>query len=512
MITPLSEFRELGKHHRVVPVTAKVLGDGETPMSIYRAIAHGRPGAFLLESASQGSWQRYSFVGRNPLSTLTAQRGGELAWQGTVPAGAPTGGDPLEGISQVLSLLKSPPPVDLPPMTSSLVGYVGWDAVRRFEKLGDGPDAVTNIPEIHLSIPGDLVVFDHYTAELTLVANVLNADGSPERIEQAYENGRKRIDAMLRDLNEQRTPVISTLEWPAPTVRSHTEHEDFLTTVETAKEHIRRGDVFQVVPGQRFESDTSASALDIYRVLRRTNPSSYMYLLEVENSEGEPFSIIGSSPEALVTVKDREVLTHPIAGSRPRGNTEVEDRRLAEELIGDAKERSEHIMLVDLARNDLAKVCQPGTVDVSEFMEIARYSHIMHIESTVTGTLRDEVDGMDVIRAAFPAGTLSGAPKPRALQLIDELEPIGRGLYGGVVGYLSFAGDLDMAIAIRTGVLKDGVIAVYAGAGVVADSVPESEYQETRTKAASVLNSAAAAQTLRAAVSVDDLEEQGERE
>jgi len=269
-----------------------------------------------------------------------------------------------------------------------------------------------------------------------------------------------------------------------------------LAAIDEAKKRIVDGDIFQVVLGQRFDMDVDATPLDVYRMLRNTNPSQFMYIMNMPGVDGDDFTVIGSSPEALVTVKDSEVVTHPIAGSRPRGTTDAQDAALARELLADEKERAEHLMLVDLARNDLAKVCVPGTVDVVEYMEIERYSTIMHIGSTVTGQLSDGVTGVDVVKATFPAGTLSGAPKPSALRIIDELETVSRNVYGGVVGYMSFAGDLDLAIAIRTGVMRAGTLTVYAGAGIVADSDPESELTESKNKAASVLNAGAAANTL----------------
>jgi anthranilate synthase component 1 len=282
-----------------------------------------------------------------------------------------------------------------------------------------------------------------------------------------------------------------------PTPRLRTERADFLAAVDTAKEYIRDGDIFQVVISQRFELDSHASPVDVYRVLRALNPSPYMYLLALERPNGGAYSVVGSSPEALVKVSEGRVFTHPIAGSKPRGSTPEEDAELAETLAADPKERAEHLMLVDLARNDISKVCVAGTVEVTEFMRIERFSHIMHLVSSVEGELRGDADAVDVFRATFPAGTLSGAPKPRALEIIDELEPAQRGVYGGVVGYFDFAGDADLAIAIRTAVLADGVARVQAGGGLVADSDPASEYQESQNKAAAPLRAVAIANALR---------------
>lgn len=505
-LTTLSEFSTLGAKHRIVPVHMTVLADSETPLSVYRKIARGVPGEFLLESASKGTWARYSFVGRNPLATITADKGGNTVWLGEVPKGATTSGDPLEVLGGVLRLLRGASHPLLPPMVSSLVGYLGWDTVRRFERLGASPVREDPLPEMSMSIPGDVVIVDHYTNELTLVANVVNVDGEDARIEEAYARGVARVEALLADLL---VPLDAELtvrggaagpgvagEDLAGVVKPRTDPADYLAVVERAKERIVDGDVFQVVLGQRFDMEVDATPLDIYRMLRNTNPSPYMYLMHVPGLDGESFSIIGSSPEALITVKEGTAVTHPIAGSRPRGRTEAADAALAREMLADEKERAEHLMLVDLVRNDMAKFCVPGSVDVVEFMEIERFSHIMHIVSTVTGEVREGVSAVDIVGAVFPAGTLSGAPKPSALRIIDEYEVVSRNLYGGVVGYMSFSGDVDLAIAIRTGVLQGTRLSVYAGAGIVADSVPKRELEECRTKAASVLSAAAAAQTV----------------
>lgn len=491
------EFRLQARTSRVVPVTRRLLADEATPIGLYRALAEGRRGSFLLESADTTTWSRYSFVGVSAVATLT-EVDGEARWSGRVPAGVPTGGDPLEAVAETMRLLSSTGRDDLAPLVGGLVGYLGWDVVRRWERLGPKPVDELQIPELVLMIPGDLVIFDHYAATLVLVANAINLDGSPERVDEAYADAVARLDAMTESLQRPAAPSLAEVDPTAePVVRRRSEHADYVAAIEAGKRAIVDGEVFQVVLAQRFDSPCEVSPLELYRALRTSNPSPYMYLLSLEDREGEPFSIVGSSPEALVTVKDGEAITHPIAGSRPRGETPERDKELSRELLADPKERAEHLMLVDLARNDIAKVCRPGTVDVVEFMDIERYSHIMHIVSTVTGRLEEGATGLDVLRATFPAGTLSGAPKPRALTLIDELEPVSRGIYGGVVGYLSFSGDLDMAIAIRTGVLRRGVLHVQAGGGIVADSVPETEIVESQNKAAAVLRAAAVAASAR---------------
>lgn len=489
----LEEFRASGADHRLVPVHTEVLADGETPLSLYRKLTDSGPGSFLFESAVSGAWARYSFIGSAPVATLFSD-GDSFRWEGTPPVGIPTEGSVLDVVRATLELLAvDETEAALPPMVSSFVGYFGWDVVREFEKLGPPRPNEHHLPTVQLMIPGDIAVYDHYSGTLTLVANVFNVNGADTGIDEAYRSGVNRIESMLERISRPAEAEISSTHFVPPTVATRTDPQVYLDGVEQVKAKIVDGEAFQVVLGQRFDTDCEADPLTVYRMLRHSNPSPFMYLLNLHDDQGQPASIIGSSPEALVTVRSGNVVTHPIAGSRPRGATPEEDDTFARELLADEKERAEHLMLVDLARNDLAKVCRAGTIDVSEFMDIVRYSHIMHISSTVRGELAPGHSAVDVLRATFPAGTLSGAPKPRALQIIDELEPIGRGIYGGVVGYMSFTGDLDLAIAIRTGVLRDSVMSVYAGGGLVADSVPETEYQESQNKAAAVLGAAAAA-------------------
>jgi anthranilate synthase component I len=354
-------------------------------------------------------------------------------------------------------------------------------------------------------LASDLAALDHHEGTVTLIANAINFDGSDERVDAAYDDAVARLDAMTARLAQPVALPAASFHAATPTVRRRTSSDEFRAAVRSAQEHIRAGDAFQVVVSQRFDADLpgdelAEQALRIYRVLRATNPSPYMYLLHLPTPGGEPVWIVGSSPEALVTVRGGHVSMHPIAGTRPRGATDEEDALLGKDLLADEKERSEHIMLVDLGRNDLGRVCRPGSVRVTDFFTIERYSHVMHIVSTVVGELAPEKSALDAVTACFPAGTLSGAPKPRALQLIDDLEPARRGPYGGIVGYLDFAGDADTAIAIRTAVLRPGVAHVQAGAGVVADSVPESEDQECQNKAAAVLAAVGAAGTWQAAL------------
>ncbi len=490
-ITPdLAAFRSQAAERRVVSVHRRVLADAETAIGLYLKLAANRPGTYLLESAEQGVWSRYSFIGVRAAAVLT-ESGGDAVWTGEAPVGLPSGGDPLQAVRETLRLLHTPRGEGLPPFTSGLVGYIGYDAVRRLEALPDTNPKDLQIPELAFMLASDLAVLDHHTGEVWLVANAHNFDATDERVDEAYADAVDRIDRMAAAL-AQPTPsaVVSAQPDHQLPLRRQRTPEQFQAAVAAAVEEIKAGEAFQVVVSQRFEVDTTADALDIYRVLRLTNPSPYMYLLRLDG-----FDIVGSSPEALVTVKGDTAITHPIAGSKPRGATPAEDAALETELLHDPKERAEHVMLVDLGRNDLGRVCKPGTVEVIEFMEVRRYSHIMHLESTVTGTVSGDRTALDVVLAAFPAGTLSGAPKVRAMEIIDELEASRRGLYGGVVGYLDFAGDADAAIAIRTALLRNGTAYIQAGGGIVADSDPPTEDQESQNKAAAVVRAISIAQS-----------------
>jgi anthranilate synthase component 1 len=436
-----AEFAQLAAEQPVVAVTRRLLADAETPVGVYRKLAGGRPGTFLLESAEQ------------------------------------------------VELLRSPKGPDDPPLTGGLVGYLGYDVVRRMERLPSTAPDELGMPELAMMLVTDLAVLDHGDGTVLLVANVLPGG--------SYADAVARLDAMATALAEPAPGTVSTVDLAArPDVVRRTTPQAYEAAVEAAKEHVRAGDVFQVVLSQRFEVRTDVDALDLYRVLRATNPSPYMYLLRFAGRE-TPYDVVGSSPEALVTVTGDRAVVHPPAGTRPRGATPELDAQAAEELRRDPKERAEHVMLVDLARNDLGRVCVPGTVDVSGFMRVERYSHVMHLVSTVLGRLVPGRTAFDVLRATFPAGTVSGAPKPRALEVIEELEPLRRNLYAGTVGYFDAGGDMDMAIAIRTAVLHGGTAYVQAGAGIVADSDPAAEQAECENKAAAVLRALAGAASLR---------------
>lgn len=490
-----AQFGTLAATHRIVPVTRTLFADGETPVGVYRKLAGG-PGTFLLESAEHGrSWSRYSFIGVRSTATLT-ERDGRAHWQGTPPPGAPRDGDPLDVLAATWRALRSPRIPGLPPLVGGLVGYLGYDVVRRLERLPEHAAADLGLPELTMLVATDLAVVDHHECTVLLVANaLLPPDCDPATLDAAYGDAIARLDAMTAALATPTPPSVATAAVVGPReFTSRTPPGTYQPAVKAALDAVAAGEVFQVQIGQRFEVATGADALDVYRVLRTLNPSPYMYLLRLDG-----FDIVGCSPEALVTVQEGHAVLHPIAGTRKRGDTPERDAELAHELITDTKERAEHVMLVDLARNDLGRVSEPGSVRVVEFGAVERYSHVWHIVSTVTGEVAPGKDALDVLTACFPAGTLTGAPKVRAMELIDELEPVRRGVYGGAVGYLDAAGDLDMAIAIRTAVMRDGVAYVQASAGIVADSEPPLEELETRNKASAVLQAIATAETLRPA-------------
>jgi anthranilate synthase component 1 len=498
----LETFRKLAADRRVIPVSRRLLADGDTPVGLYRKLAGERVGTFLLESADSGgrSWSRYSFVGVRSAATLTV-RDGRAHWLGAPPVGVPVDGDPLHALRATVEALHTPRDLTagMPPFTGGMVGYLGYDIVRRLERIGDSAHDALRLPELTMLLTSDLAVLDHWNGTVLLIANAINHNDQDSGVDEAYADAVARLDAMEADLARP----VPTAPAPLPGdvdfgVGCDWGGEEFKAAVEDVKERIRAGEAFQVVPSQRFHMPCEASALDVYRMLRTTNPSPYMYLLRLPAPDGgsEGFDVVGSSPEALVKVEDGQAMVHPIAGTRPRGATPQADVALAEELLADPKERAEHLMLVDLGRNDLGRVCEPGSVEVVDFMSVERYSHVMHIVSTVTGRVAEGRTAFDVLTACFPAGTLSGAPKPRAMQIIEELEPTRRGLYGGCVGYLDFAGDSDTAIAIRTALLRGGTAYVQAGAGIVADSDPDAEDAECRNKAAAVLRAVAAANAL----------------
>ena len=527
LTTTRAAFDAARAAHAVIPVCREVFADADTPVGIYRKAAASRPGTFLLESAEQGGvWTRFSFVGAGSFGVL-GERDGRARWAPAIDAEVDGGAvavdeerllpggvselAPVEALRAVYERWRSPQVPGLPPLASGFVGYLGWETVRQFERLESGPTEGPGLPTQGLSFVSELVVIDHREGSVVLIANVLNdqvLDGAVEGpgADEQWRDAQRRLDALQDALAGEAPSPLGVLDREAqPDPERLTSTPEFMAAVDRAKRYIVDGDIFQVVPSQRFDQECSADPLDVYRVLRHLNPSPYLYLLQLVANDGEPFAVVGSSPEALVTVQeDGHVMTHPIAGSRPRGATVEADRQHERELLADEKERAEHLMLVDLARNDLLRVCEPGSVEVTEFMRIERFSHIMHIVSTVEGRTRSGQNPIDVFRATFPAGTLSGAPKPRALQIIDELEPVQRGVYGGVVGYFGLGGAADVAIAIRTATIKGGIAMVQAGAGIVADSVPETEDAECQSKAAAPLRAIAIANTLAPAGSSAD--------
>lgn len=495
----LATFRTLAADRRVIPVVRRLLADDVTPVGLYRTLAQGRPGTFVLESAElDGSWARWSFVGVASRATLSVT-GGEARWTGDVPVGVPQHGDVLDVLGATLDVLRTPALPGLPPLTGGLVGAVGWEVVRHWEPTlpAKAPDEL-GVPELTLCLATDLAVVDHLDGSVWLVANAINFDDTDDRVDEAHADAVRRLDAMQAALARPvATPPAVLSDVPEPALEFRSTREQYEAAVLEGKEAIRDGEVFQVVLSQRLDLDCPADPLDVYRVLRTVNPSPYMYYLQLQDADGHDFAVVGSSPETLVKVDDGRVMTYPIAGSRPRGSSPEQDAELATELLADPKERAEHLMLVDLSRNDLVKVCEPTSVEVVEFMAVRRFSHVTHLCSTVVGRLRAGATALGALRATFPAGTLSGAPKPRAIALIDELEPAGRGIYGGTVGYFDFAGNMDMAIAIRTALIRDGRASVQAGAGIVADSVPDLEYAESRNKAAAAVRAVQIAARLR---------------
>jgi anthranilate synthase component 1 len=428
----------------------------------------------------------------NAVATLSASDG-IATWTGTPPSGLLDEPDPLQALGAAWRSIKGPRLAGLPPLTGGFVGYLAYDAVRRIERLPEKAVDELGVPELTMLLVTDLAAVDHHECTVVLIANaIVNAQMSEADLDAAYGDSVSRLDAMSRALAADSPATVGTLSAvPPKAAESRTPAGEYQPAVEQALEAVRAGEVFQIQIGQRFVVKTPAASLDVYRVLRTLNPSPYMYYVRLAD-----FDIVGCSPEALVTVNAETAVLHPIAGTRKRGDTAERDAALAAELLSDPKEQAEHIMLVDLARNDLGRVSAPGSVEVVEFGAVERYSHVWHIVSTVTSQVAPGKDAFDVLTATFPAGTLTGAPKVRAMELIDELEPVRRGVYGGAVGYLDAAGDMDLAIAIRTAVMHDGVAYVQASAGIVADSIPANEEAETRNKARAVLQAIATAETL----------------
>ncbi|MEX2671480.1 MAG: anthranilate synthase component I [Phycisphaeraceae bacterium] len=492
-------FEQLAEQGNLIPIYRQVFADGLTPVLAYRRLVHGDPRqapSFLLESVVGGERQaRYSFMGAQPMAELIA-RGNSVTRRTGAATETFTSDDPLGEMAHLTDHWKLAPAAALPSFTGGWVGYAGYDTVRYVEgeKLATPPTDDRHLPDMHFGLYRQVVAFDHVHKTILAINHVLLDEH--DSVETAYRHGCAELDTLVERLASGATSMrggdVALDIKPTETAQSNMPRQRYEQMVEQAKEYIASGDIFQVVLSQRFERQTHADPFDIYRALRVVNPSPYMFYLQAEGT-----MLVGSSPEILCRVEGGQVTNRPLAGTRKRGANEAEDLALERDLLADAKERAEHIMLVDLGRNDVGQVAQPGTIELPTIMSVERYSHVMHISSTVVGKLREGLSCWDALRAALPVGTVSGAPKVRAMQIIDELEPTRRGPYAGAVGYADFAGNMDMAIALRTmvvtpiaeqGAEQTGAWRVHlqAGAGIVADSVPASEYAETVNKAAAL--------------------------
>jgi len=493
------DFRALARSHTVIPVWRELLADLTTPVAAFARVVGDEPG-FLLESVEHGEarWSRWSFCGRNPLATLTA-RGLDVSTTGTLPAGVPRDQGILAAVEAVLAAWRAPTLPDLPPLHGGLLGYLGYDVVREVEHLPNVPKDDLGHPDAVVSVIGQIAAYDHWRQQVVLIDNVIAPEGATDaELDELYDSAVVRLEQFAADgTRGLAEPLVEPprADEPPPDVRSTMGSDLYCRAVETAREHILAGDIFQVVLAQRFDFDLGAEPFDFYRVLRQVNPSPYMYFVRQPG-----LTLVGSSPEPMVRVSEGRVISRPIAGTRRRGRTDEEDARLAGELREHPKEIAEHVMLVDLARNDVGRVVRFGTEQMDEYLTLERYSHVMHLTSQVSGELAEGRTSADVLRATLPAGTVSGAPKVRAMEIIDDLEPTKRGPYAGVVGYLDFSGNVDTALAIRTLVVDDaGRASVQAGAGVVADSVPEHEDLECHNKARALLAAVPAARRMSAA-------------
>ena len=487
MYPDLKTFTKLAKKGNVIPVYEEILADLETPVSAFLKVARGDY-AYLLESVeSQENIGRYSFLAAEP-SLVFETKDGRVTIRQASPSGyrvreAKVSADPLAELRGLMAGLRFVPLAGLPRFCGGLIGYMGYDMVRFFERIPDKNPDDLKAPDCLFMFSDTLLIFDHVNRKIKVVANAFLRGSSASEARRAYVRSRRRISSVLRRLKASLTGSALAPHASGPArVTSNVTLRQFKQAVTKAKEYIRKGDIIQVVLSQRFSAPLKSKGFDIYRSLRAVNPSPYMFYLKMRD-----LALVGSSPELLVRCEDGVVSTRPIAGTRPRGINEAEDARLAQELLADAKERAEHLMLVDLGRNDLGRVSAYGSVKVDEFMATEKYSHVMHLVSNVVGRLKNGKDAWDALAACFPAGTVSGAPKIRAMEIIDELETVRRGPYAGAIGYFSFSGNLDSCIIIRTIVIKNGTLYMQAGAGIVADSDPGREYQETVNKARALL-------------------------
>ncbi|HEU4481273.1 MAG TPA: anthranilate synthase component I [Actinomycetota bacterium] len=489
----LDTFLGLAEKYAVVPVWREVLADFQTPVAAFMRL-DPQPNGFLLESVEGGErWARYSFLGGDAFATIKAT-GGRIEVEGSPPVEPEAGEGPLAYVRRLLEAFHAPALPGLPPLHGGAVGFIGYDCVRELEHLPDAPEDDLGLPDLALLLTRTFVVFDHLLQKAFVITNVAR----PDDPRAAYEDALRRCDEVVEKLARPLGSPAMDLDLDVPIrFSSDVSDDEFAGWVARAKEHIYAGDIFQVVPSRRFHAPLDGSALGAYRALRALNPSPYMYFLRFGAAGAHPaFEIAGSSPEPLVRVTGDTIVSRPIAGTRRRGADTAEDEELERDLLADEKERAEHVMLVDLARNDVGRVSHWGSVSVDELMVVERYSHVMHIVSSVTGRLAATRSPFDALTTSFPAGTVSGAPKVRAMEIIDSLERRKRGPYAGVVGYFDFSGNLDTCITIRTIVATGGNAYVQAGAGVVADSSPDDEVEETRKKAEALLTAAAAADRL----------------
>lgn len=485
----LPEFRDLARHYNLIPIYREILADSDTPVLALEKLGPG-PQRFLFESVEGGErLGRYSFLG-NSARTVIEARGHRVRLRGPQGEEEQVSANPLQLVKDVLSRYRPAPVPGLPRFYGGAVGYLGYDAVRYFEAVPDKNPDLLGLPDLYFLITDLVLVFDHVRRKIQVVASAVVEEGAD--VDAVYREAAARIDEAIEKL--QRGPAsLELLELPEGAalslegeVQSNVTREAFEESVRKAKAYIAAGDIFQVVLSQRLSVPWSQPPFAVYRVLRSLNPSPYMFYLDLGS-----FQLVGSSPEVMVRSEAGKAALRPIAGTRPRGATEEEDQRLARELLADAKERAEHVMLVDLGRNDLGRVCRPGSVQVDQLMTIERYSHVMHIVSNVVGELAPGHDAFDLLQACFPAGTVSGAPKIRAMEIIDELENTRRGPYAGAVGYFAYSGNMDSCITIRTIVIQDGRAHIQTGAGIVADSDPAAEYHETLAKAQAMLRALA---------------------
>lgn len=489
-----ASFTELARGQTVVPVYRRLMADALTPVSAFKRIAGNAEWAFLFESVVGGERiGRYSFLGAEPFRIVEATRDRVRTFVPGRPATESVHADPLKALEEELKAYRAPSVPGLPRFCGGAVGFAGYDSVRYLESLPNAPKDDRGIPDLSFAFYDRMVIFDHVDKTVLAVAGArIEGRGSnQDKLRKAYDDACRNVDELVRQLqNTDDGLTVSDFspQSSIPNPQSNHTREQYETAVRKAKEFILAGDIFQVVLSQRFQVPVAADPFDVYRSLRIVSPSPFMFFVK-----HGPVTLVGASPEIMCRVENGIVTNRPLAGTRRRGQSEAQDKQLAAELLADPKERAEHIMLVDLARNDVGRVAEIGSVTISDLLTVERYSHVMHLSSTVTGQLQSGLTAFDALRAALPAGTLSGAPKVRAMEIIDELEPHRRGPYGGAVGYVDFGGNMDTCIALRTMVIKDGIAYVQAGAGIVADSDPADEYQETVNKAASLMRALGAA-------------------